>query len=423
MQNQHEIYKETSRHLTIEVKNGAVENLEEATEQGTAVRVIKEGCLGFAYSTAAGALDGDIIKAAESVAITAMPDEDMAFPGKAPLREYKSNAPLFAAISKQAKIDLAVLLESSVLAFDKRIKSVRKSVYQEHIKEVHIVNSNGVDISFSSGLGLLYVTAVAISGSESEWAAEEEFVADPKLLDPKVLADAAASRALASLGGRKIGSCKCPCVLDRRVVAQLLEFIAPAFYADAIHKKRSPLCAISSNIYSSCITLADDVLVSHNAAPCDAEGSPTQKNVLVKEGILNSFISDTYYAKKLKMASTAGSVRASGVAAPRIGIHNLHILPGARQFDELCGEMNKGFFVTSVMGLHTANPVTGDFSIGAAGFWIDGGKQQHPVKGIVIAGNLHQILSRAASVGSDLKFWYTTGAPSLLIEEIAVGGD
>jgi PmbA protein len=143
---------------------------------------------------------------------------------------------------------------------------------------------------------------------------------------------------------------------------------------------------------------------------------------MVKKGRLNSFLADTLYAKKVGIENTASSTRSQINMMPRIGIHNLYIEKGKASFKELIQELNNGLYVTDVMGLHTANSVTGDFSVGVNGFLIENGDIVHGVKQVTMAGNFHKILNNVIKVGSDIKFLRHSGSPSLLIKEIVVSG-
>ena len=208
-------------------------------------------------------------------------------------------------------------------------------------------------------------------------------------------------------------------------MVEILKVIAPSFFADAVCKKKTPFAAkMGERIYSPKVTLVEDPVDAHSVfpVPFDAEGSPSQKTVVVDGGVLSSFLSDVRYSKKAGCHPTASSVRHQVMQMPKIGIYNFFVSPGELDLAGLKKEMGNGLLITDVMGLHTSNLVTGDFSIGAAGFWIESGRSVYSVKGITVAGNWHELLKRVVEVGNDLKFSYQTGAPSLFIEEITVSG-
>lgn len=420
-----ETYREAVRHLSIEVKDGEVEALDSAIEQGTAVRVIDGGRLGFAYSTEPGMSVADVVNIARRLEVDVRPDIDRDLPSASRYPQYAFDKGGFLSLTTDQKKEKVLALEAEIKSYDKRITGTRKTAYEEEIHDIQISNSKGVDAKFSYGICCLRTTAVACDGSHSEWATEVEFAKDPKLLDVKAVAYGAAGRVVSYLGARSISSCKAACILDRHVVSEMLSHFSDAFFADAVYKRKSIFSnKMGDRIYSSLISVMDDpTLKDWYGVPCDAEGAPSQRTVVVDKGVLKAFLSDVFYAKKLGVSSTASSVRPQIMQMPKIGIRNLYILPGVLDREGLMQEMGNGLLVTDIMGLHTANKVTGDFSVGAVGFLVKNGQMDHAVKGITIAGNIHELFRRAKAVGSDLKFWHESGAPSMLLEEIAISGN
>ncbi len=421
-----EIYKENAKHLSIEARDLKVIALDSAFEYGMAARVVSGGRLGFAYSTKPTTTEKELFSMADSAASHVSPDADLIFPAKAEDKKWRFDKGIFEKLASQQKIELCLKVETAAKAIDKRIKGVRKVSYDETVKEVQIKNSSGVDASFESGLCSLSVTVIAEDQGSSEWASDVDFALDPSVLDAAELGRRVAKRALACLGGRKIGSQKCACILERDVVGNILSILAPSFFADFVHKKKSIFAdKIGQKVYSDIITIVNDVGMKGglSSVPCDAEGGVAKRTVLVENGRLNAFLSDAYYANKMNILHTSSSVRPQVMQMPKIGVNNFYIEPGQKDLSGLKKEMGRGLFVTDVLGLHTANPITGDFSIGVSGFWIENGLEEHAVKGITIAGNMHKMFQNVQMVGSDLKFWHSTGAPSLLLKEVIVGGD
>ncbi len=158
-------------------------------------------------------------------------------------------------------------------------------------------------------------------------------------------------------------------------------------------------------------------------APVDDEGVPSQDTMLLDQGILQTYLYNSYSAARDGVESTGNGVRASFRGALSSGPRNIHIQPGNRSQSELMGEISRGLLVTNVMGMHTANPISGEFSVGASGLWIEGGKPIRPVRGVAIAGNLIDFLKHIVAVGSDLRFFGSVGSPSLLVEGITISGE
>jgi PmbA protein len=181
----------------------------------------------------------------------------------------------------------------------------------------------------------------------------------------------------------------------------------------------------NDKVFSDCIDVIDDGIYPGGAAtkPFDGEGVTRRTTSLIKNGVLENFLYDTYCARKDKTYSTGNSSRGSIKTPPRVGKTNLYIKKGKESFDDLTSQMDKGLLVNEVMGMHTADPISGDFSVGVNGFLLEKGKKQIPVKGIAISGNIMTLFSRVIGVGSDLRFFDSTGAPSLLIEEMDISGN
>jgi len=421
----HELCRQTVHYITVEVKNGSVEALDRSTEVGIAARVVLDGRQGFAYSTRPDASEKELIKMASLAARNTDPDPFLCFPAgtKAAIR-----TPLeaFSKITIEQKIGIAKDLEAKILGYSPLIRGARKPLYDEVIKNVHITNSNGADVSFSHAVCAVRATAIADDGNGPEWTTEIRYGLDPANLDLKETAETAAQRAVSYLGGRAIASCHTPCLFHRNVATDILGVLASSFFADALFGGKTMLSGkLSEKIFSDRITIVDDATLKEgfSSVPFDAEGALAKRTVLVENGILKGFLSDTSYAKKANVSHSSSSTRSSITQPPKIGVHNLHVLAGKSTPADLMRLMNRGLHVTDVLGLHTANPITGDFSVGAAGYWIENGVPTHGVKGITIAGNLHELFKKIVGTGSDLKFKGSAGSPSILVEEVAVSGN
>ncbi|MBS1114841.1 MAG: peptidase modulator of gyrase, partial [Nitrospirae bacterium] len=158
--------------------------------------------------------------------------------------------------------------------------------------------------------------------------------------------------------------------------------------------------------------------------PVDDEGVPTREKMVVHEGVLQSYLYNTYTARKGNTQSTGNAVRGGFSSAPSVGITNLYIEPasgkGSLGEKELFTFLDRGLYIVDAMGVHTANPISGDFSLGVTGLWVEGGEIQFPVKEAVISGNILDFFQKVAAVGNDLIFYGNMGAPSLIISDIDV---
>jgi PmbA protein len=177
-------------------------------------------------------------------------------------------------------------------------------------------------------------------------------------------------------------------------------------------------------VASNAVTVRDDGLLPGGlgTAPADDEAVPLQTKTVIDKGRLNLFLYNSYAARKDKTLSTGNGMRGGFKGLPGVGVTNLFIEPGSLSFDSLVSSMDRGLLVTEVMGMHTANAISGDFSVGATGFWIEGGKKAYPVREITIAGNILDLMQHVDAVGSDLRFSGRIGSPSLHIRELSIGG-
>jgi PmbA protein len=215
-----------------------------------------------------------------------------------------------------------------------------------------------------------------------------------------------------------------PVVFDPMTARGLLGNLAACLSGYTVYRQASFLAGrLGEPIASPKITVVDDGrrTAGLGSKPFDGEGLPTRRNVVVDAGRLETWLLDSYSGRKLGLASTGNASRGVG-SAPGVGATNLWIEPGDARLDEIVADTPRGLLVTGLFG-HGFNPVTGDFSRGAAGVWIEDGRRAHPVEEITIAGNLGQMLRDVDAVGSDLLWLGRVAAPSLRVSRMTVAGE
>jgi PmbA protein len=424
----YEICLSASRNLTIEVRERKVDTFKCSAPVVVSIRVLKARAMGFSYSTS---LDGPgLVKMIDNALASAeiqTPDECNLLP--APMG-YPLLTGLFdeglALIDERVKIERALELERLVLATDPRIKRVRKASYGESVYEGHIRNSLGVEGSYRDTSVTGSVSAIAEEGNDSQIGWDFAFSNFFAGVDVTAIAAAAAAKATGLLGARKISTMRCPAVLDNRVAGEILEVLSQAFLAENVQKGKSLLAGrVGEDIFSAQLRIRDDGTLpgGMGTAPFDAEGVGQRNTVLVEEGRLMGLLYDTYCACKGGTASTGNATRGSSKNPPRMGVTNFFIENGAAPLAAMIRGVDRGVLITEVMGMHTANPISGDFSVGATGFLIEQGTLTMPVKGIAIAGNILDIFRNVEMTGNDLRFFGAVGSPSLKIAELDVGGE
>ena len=424
---QFEVYFENRTATRIDSKDQEIDSLSRSHDVGLAIRLIKDQKLGFSFTTSLE--DTAIQRAIETAHEIAkhMPEDPFVT-----LHYFENsvypNVDTFdhkgLAVPVAEKIKLAKQLEAYCRNSDPRITAVRQASLSESSLEIQIMDSNGEHIQHKTTGFVASVTCKAESHGDSQMGGDFGFSNDLDSLPIQTTGHLAAQWAVELLGAKPAPTLKCPAVLRNSVVADLLDFLSSSFSAEQIEKGRSMLAGkIGEHLFSDQVTLIDDGLLSGGmgTAPFDGEGIPSQRNILIDRGFISSVLSDLYYSKKKGLQATSSSVR--GIKSPpSIEFSNLYLEKGRKSLEALFDGITKGILITDLMGLHTANPVTGDFSLGASGILIEKGKLTQPVRGFAVAGNVLEMFRKISDIGSDLRFFGKVGAPSVRLTEISVGG-
>ncbi len=441
----YEIYFNQSAHFDVESKEGRIESLETSQYLGIAFRILNHQRMGFSYTTflnpspsavepISGGLDRMIEDAIRSAEATS---PDPCFDFAPALKILSSELPIFdqtlEGIPEKRKIEMAKRLEESARSADPgRIKKVRKASYQDVFSRTTLLNSNGVQFSYDETLASVSVTAVAEESGESEvgWDFDvSHFFND---LDVEKVGRSAGTRALERLGGRRIPTGAYPVLLRNHVASEFLSLLAHSFLADQVQKGKSPLKGKQGErFFSPLLSIVDDGLYPKgiSTAPIDGEGMPSHRTTLVAGGEVGGYLYDRYWANRenlfarSKVESTGNSRRHGIKSPPGVGVSNFFIEPGDLDLSRLMENLFQGVVVEDVMGLHTVDPISGDFSLGCSGDWIERGEKVHPVKSIAIAGNLFELFRNVTGIGEDLRFFGGIGAPSLLVKELQISGN
>ncbi len=424
----YEIFCSKEDGISVEAKDGAVDALKVRSSAGVGLRVISDGRQGFGFSSvledpALREMVSNTIDSSTAVARDAF----LGLPapgafGAGPLGIYDET---FTDTTEEEMIGRALEIERSVKAADERIARVRKASYQESVSSVKMVNSEGLDVEESATFFSGSVTAVAEADGEAEMGWELGLAHTRSLIDPDAIGAGAARNALRMLGARSVESIKCPAVMENMVVTELLGALSSSFMADMVHKGKSMLIGkLGKKVASPALSIVDDGLLQGgwSTSLFDGEGVGSTRTQLVGDGVCESYLYDSYWARRASTGSTGNASRSKYKSMPAVGATNLYIEKGSISLDELIGAVGNGLFITDLLGVHMINSVTGDFSIGASGFRIEGSKLSYPVKGMAISGNLLQLFNKVESCGADLRFVGSIGAPSILFSEVEASG-
>ncbi len=423
-----EVYLRTSASTTVEVKDRKVDAFERARDVGVGLRVLSGGRMGFAFTAVLedSALRG-VVDDAFANARGSSPDPHLAIPGRPadPFLPVEVHDPAVASLSDSEKIERAMDMEREAFAADRRIKRIRKASASFGESTTVIRNSFGADVQYRGTIVSADIEVVAEDQGEAQAGWEHDVRRFLGSIDTVSIGRRAARKALDLLGARHIDSLKAPVILDPGVAEEFLSIMASGLSAESVQKKRSLFMGkLGTEVVSPVITVVDDGLLEGGigTAPADDEAVPLRRKTVISGGRLEMLLYNTHAANRDGTVSTGNAVRGGFKGVPGIGVTNLFIEPGKSSPDEIIAATGRGLFVNEVMGMHTANPISGDFSVGATGFWIEDGRKAYPVREVTIAGNILDLMRNVDLVGSDLRFFGRIGSPSLRIKQLSIGG-
>jgi PmbA protein len=432
---QAEAYLEVSRNSSVRVREGEIEDLTQATSKGVGLRIIHKGRLGFAYTSdfEGQSLDAFVDRAFK-LAQTAAPNKLNGLPQKKDLLSRgKSKAgtnvgnlydPEVANLPGDWKIRASIEMEKAGKALDPRIHAFNSVGAGDDVSEVYLASSEGFVDSYSCTYVYLFASPVASENGQLQtgyWIDYKRFL---KQLDsPEAVGKEASRRALRLLGARKVKSAQVPVIFDPQMAASFVRAIAGAANGDAVYKNSSFLTGmLGKTLAVPTVTIVDDGVLEGGlgTSPFDGEGVPTRKTAIIERGVVKNFLYDSITARKAK-AKVTGNAARSYDGLPSIGTNNLYLEPGAQTPEELIRGVKNGFYVTAMLG-HGPNVVTGEYSRGANGVWIENGELAYPVQEVTVAGNVRSMLQGIDGIGNDLEFRGSTASPTIRFSELTVSG-
>jgi len=413
------------------VRLGQVETLKEAGSKSIGVRVFYGQRAASTYSSdfSRDAIDRMVKSALELAKITSedpfggIPEADQLGSIKGDLDLYHKDV---YSLPGEERINYARRAEKAALDADPRIKNSEGGSFDAATGRKVLANSHGFVGEYRRSY--CSVSAVPIAQDDAGnmqrdyWFSVSRNLA--KLDAPEQVGKIAAQRTLRRLGARKVKTAKVPIVFDPMVANSILEHIFEGVNGDAVYRGASFLAGkLGEKIAGANVTIIDDgtMVGGFGSSPFDGEGVPTRRTVVVENGVLKSYILNTYTAKKLGLKTTGNASR--GLAGtPGIGPGNYFLQPGTKTPQQIIGEIQEGLYVTEFLG-HGANLVTGDYSRGASGLWISGGQLAYPVEEITVAGNLKELFFNISEIGTDLEFRGSVASPTIRVDGLMVGGE
>jgi PmbA protein len=322
------------------------------------------------------------------------------------------------------RIDLAVRAERAALDADPAITNSEGASFDYNRTQVALGNTQGFYGAYEGTTAGLYCVPIAQSPAgmqRDHWMSASRH--RDQMESPEAIGKKAAHRAVRRLGARKIPTGSVPIIFDPLCARSLLSHVFEAVSGSAIYRRSSFLIGqIGQSVAAPGITILDNALMPAGlgSSPFDDEGVPTQSTPIIEAGVLRNYLHSAYTARKLGSKPTGNGSRAAS-GSVTIGPTNFYLEAGAYTPEEIISTTERGLYVVELIGFGV-NTVTGDYSRGAVGIWIENGKFVHPVQEVTIAGNLREMLKNIEMVGNDVTFLGSIAAPTLKIGKMVISG-
>ena len=333
------------------------------------------------------------------------------------------------------RIRIAREVEAAAMAFDTRIQNSGGGDFDTASSHKILMNSRGFTGEFRRSYCGFSAQPIA---HDTDGKMQRDYwysaARSTRLLeDPVAIGQEAARRTLQRLGAHQASTQQAPVVFSPEIARSIVGNIFDAANGDAIYRHASFFAGmLGERVAGENVTVIDDgtMVFDHKGnlktggfgtAPFDGEGLPTRRTVLIEHGILRSYVTNTYTARKLGLARSTGNAARSLAGNPGIGAGNFFLQPGTQPPEQIIADVKSGLYVTETMGFGV-NLVTGDYSQGASGMWIENGELAYPVEEITIAGNLKDMYRNISAIGNDLVFRTASAAPTLRIDGMTIAG-
>ena len=414
--------------LSVGVRLGEVETLQESTDQGLGLRVLIDGrqasVSGSDFSR--DAVTSLMDEAVELARLTS-PDDTAGLPDPSELATSIPDLDLWddavVALTTEDQIEMALRAERAAQEYSDQISNFDGGGFDSSYGSVILANSLGFAGQFrTTSCSLASVPVAAENGKMQRdyWYDVRRKLSE--MDSPENIGAMAAKRTLRKLGSRSVPTQAVPVVLEPNMARDLLGDVFSAASGESIFRKASFLVGqLGEHVASERLTVIDDGVLPRGlgSRPFDGEGLPTRRTVVINRGVLESYLLNSYTARKLGLRSTGNAGRGMS-GAPGVEAGNLYIEPGPYSPQDIIKSVSKGLLITELLGFGV-NIVTGDYSRSAGGIWIENGELTFPVQGVTIAGNLKEMLNSIEMIGNDLDFRGSVVAPTLLIGRMTIG--
>ncbi|AFS77756.1 TldD/PmbA family protein [Gottschalkia acidurici 9a] len=427
-----EVYFQSNNSFNLKIFEGEIVNYSISDEQGLSFRGIYNQKMGYSYTEKVDETSVDMLikEAKANATIIDSDDEEFIYEGSKEYKEVNNYNKALEDISNEEKIKLAFELEKEALSLDKRVEAVDPCIFSESSSESIVINSKGLRLEDKSNLAFAYLGVKVKDGEDIKTSAKYAISNDFNKFDTKTLAKGAVDEAVSMLGAKPVKSGQYEIILRNDISANILEAFSSIFSAEAVQKDLSLLKGkIGEKIANNLITIVDDPFLKDGIASTgfDSEGVATKHKKLIDGGVLKTFLHSLKTAKKDGVEPTGNGFKGYK-SSISISPTNMYIENGDTKLEDMIRSIDRGLLIVDVQGLHSGlNTISGDFSLSAYGFLIEGGRVLRPVNQITIAGNYFEVLNDVEIVGSDLEFALPgagyIGSPSLKIKKLSVAGE
>jgi len=415
--------------FSVQVRLGAVDRLTKAREKHLGLRVFvgKRSASTSTSDFSADSLD-QLVAETCTLAKAVVEDQVSGLPAAAQMAGERPDLELYDPIrlDTEQQIELAKRVEAAAMSTDERVTNSEGGDFDSSSGRVVLGNSHGFLGEYQSSSFSMSVSPIATDPEtgamqrDSWYDVQRKFA---KLDSPEAVGLEAARRTIRKLGAKKVATQRVPVVFDSETAGSLMGNLCSAVSGYSIYKGASFLAGqLDKPLAPEYVTVHDDgrIVGGLGSRPFDGEGLPTRKTTVVERGVLKCYLLDTYSGRKLGLPSTGNASRSVG-ENPSVGPTNFYLVPGTKTSQDIIKTVKQGLYVTDLIGFGI-NMVTGDYSRGASGFWIEGGELAYPVEEITIAGNLKEMFAGIEMIGSDLVFRGRIASPTVKIAEMMVAG-
>jgi PmbA protein len=425
-----EAYVYEGQTTSVGIERGQITKSNRIIDRGLGVRVSANKAIGFAYTNiieSQVAIEDTILKAIGAARASKPDQEWKGLPEKRPYASAeKTYDPEILALRSENLVGVASVMLDAAANADKRVFPIEGGAGAAYISNA-IANSNGVE-GFDKGTIIeCSLAAIAKEGNTVtpvcfEFNAERSYDVDAEWIGKE-----AARLAVSALKTKRVETRSTELILTQFALQELFYYtLINAVKADSVQRNQSLFKGkIGTKVASDAVTICDDGLFAGGlrTGAFDGEGAPHQKTLLVEKGVLRNFLYDNYAARKEGKESTGNASRAGYVSTPSIEATNFHILPGNKTADQLISEVDDGLIIYFLQGAHSSNPVSGEFSVVATPTWkIRKGEIVHSTRGVMLAGNIFEVLKNVSAIASNDRKMGQLIAPWMLVENVKVIG-